>query len=225
MERHLSELLPLFPLEAVLFPGMVLPLHIFEPRYRLLMARRLAVDPAFGVVLARRGREVGDRPETHVVGTAATLLHAVHSEDGRYDIVIRGGRRFQVIDGHWDESYLTGTIEWIDPPGGRQNENVPTALCRQVKDAFHRYLDALEGVASITIERVDLGGDAEKLSYAIGLAMPFDATQRQRLLEAVPTEDRLEELLRALRRERNLLAATGIVGSAIGHPGARFSVN
>jgi Lon protease-like protein len=220
----LIEPLPLFPLGVVLFPGMVLPLHIFEPRYRLLMARRLDSDPAFGVVLTRLGREVGDQPETHEVGTAATLLRAVRYEDGRYDIAVRGGRRFRIHDGQWDEGYLTGMVEWIDPPEVRHAE-VSLSLVAQAKRAFNDYLDALERSASVTVERVDLGQDAELVGYAITLAMPFDVAQRQRLLEAETTSERLDELVRVLRRERDLLLATGIVGAAIERPGARFSTN
>jgi uncharacterized protein len=204
---------------------MVLPLHIFEPRYRLLMARRMDADPAFGVILTRLGREVGDQPETYPVGTAATLMRVVRYEDGRYDVTVRGGRRFRVLDGHWNEGYLTASVEWIDPPVTRGERTAVPRLLGQVKGAFNDYLDALERSASLDVDRIDLGDDPDVAGYAIGLAMPFDVAQRQRLLEAVSTEERLEELLRALRRERELLVATGIIGAAIQHPGARFSTN
>ena len=95
---------------------MALPLHIFEQRYRTMITRRMNEDPMFGVVLTRSGREVGDQPEVHDVGTAASLLEAIRYDDGRYDIAVRGGRRFNVIGGNWDEGYLTATVEWFPDP-------------------------------------------------------------------------------------------------------------
>lgn len=219
----MAESLPLFPLGTVFFPGMVLPLHIFEPRYQLLMEHRLKADPAFGIVLTKHGREVGDQPETYAVGTAASLLRVLRYEDGRYDIAVRGGRRFRIQSSDWSQHYLTASIEWI--AAGEEIASGSGRLLVQVKRAFNDYIDALERSASVSLDRVELGDDPEVVAYAIGLAMPFDVVQRQRLLEAVSIEARLDELLRALRRERELLVATGIVGAAIDHPGARFSTN
>ena len=113
MSESMPERIPLFPLGVVLFPGMLLPLHLFEERYRRLMQVRRGNDPIFGVVLTRQGREVGDQPEVHEVGTAATLLGAGRYPDGRYDIVVRGGRRFRVEEGDWASSYLTASVSWL----------------------------------------------------------------------------------------------------------------
>ncbi len=218
--------LPLFPLGTVLFPGMVLPLHIFEQRYRLLMARRVDQDPAFGVVLTRSGREVGDRPEIHSVGTAASLLRVIRYLDGRYDIAVGGGRRFRVLDGHWDEGYLTGAIEWIDDiaPDDLANED-DTRQAERVQRAFGDYLDVLERIAGEPIERGLFEGDPLTIAFAICSLMPFDTAQSQRLLEAESAAVLLDDLLTTLRRERELLLATGIGGAGVDHPGTRFSVN
>jgi uncharacterized protein len=222
----LTEQLPLFPLGTVLFPGMVLPLHIFEERYRTMVARRADIDPMFGVVLTRSGREVGEQPEIHAIGTAASLLTAVQYGDGRYDIAVRGGRRFEVIAGHWDEGYLTGTVEWIpdadaaDDPSG----NLATQL-DLVERAFTAYLDALQRLTDVQVERVELGNDPIAAAYAICSMMPFGTTQRQRLLEAPTGVQLLDDLLATLRREHKLLVSTGIGGAAIDHPGTRFTTN
>jgi Lon protease-like protein len=205
---------------------MVLPLHIFEKRYRLLMARRVDEDPAFGVVLTRTGREVGDRPEIHAVGTTASLLRVVRYLDGRFDIAVGGGRRFRVLDGHWDEGYMTGTIAWIDdddPEATADDEDVIQADLAQ--RAFRDYLDVLERIAGRPIERSLFEGDPLTIAFAICSLMPFDTLKSQRLLEAESTTALLDDLLTTLRRERELLLATGIGGAGIDHPGARFSVN
>ncbi len=89
--------LPLFPLHSVLCPGIALPLHIFEERYRLVVARCIERSAPFGVVLIRAGREVGEL-EGHVadVGTTAAIRQAGRYSDGRLDIVTVGERRFRI---------------------------------------------------------------------------------------------------------------------------------
>ncbi|MBA3451324.1 MAG: LON peptidase substrate-binding domain-containing protein [Chloroflexia bacterium] len=222
----MSDLLPLFPLGTVLFPGMVLPLRIFEQRYRTMFARRVDDDPIFGVVLTLSGREVGDQPEVYSVGTAASLLKAVRYDDGCVDLAVRGGRRFRLLAGHWDEGYLTATIEWIEPGerstlAGEQTRR----LAEQVTQAFSAYLDALERTADLRIERAELTGDPVMVAFTICSLMPFDTAQRQRLLEAMSPVQLLEVLLATIRRDRDLLLATGIGGAALDHPGSRFSAN
>ena len=89
--------LPLFPLHTVLCPGIALPLHIFEPRYREMVGRCLADDAPFGVVLIREGREVGaERPDLAAVGTLAEIREANEYEDGRYDLLSVGTTRFTI---------------------------------------------------------------------------------------------------------------------------------
>jgi uncharacterized protein len=225
-ESILAALLPLFPLGTVLFPGMVLPLHIFEQRYRTMIARRMNEDPMFGVVLTRSGREVGDQPEVHAVGTAASLLEAVRYSDGRFDIAVRGGRRFNVVDGNWDEGYLTGTVEWLpDADLAAAGPEDATRLMVQVRLAFDAYLEAFERRAGVRVERAELGHDPGEIGYAICSMMPFDALKRQRLLEAPDAKSLLEDLLGMVRRERELLVSTGIGGANFDHPGTRFSTN
>jgi len=218
--------LPLFPLGTVLFPGMVLPLHIFEQRYRNLVGKRLNEDPMFGVVLTRLGREVGDEPEIHTVGTAASLIDVARYSDGRYDLAIRGGRRFKVMSGHWDYGFMTGTIEWIAANGVIGDErNDLDSLHAQVSRAFTSYLEVLQRIADVRAEQVDLPDDAVAAAYIICAIMPFDSIQRQRLLEIESPTDLLQRLLEVLRRERRLLEVTGIGGAASPHMGSPFSTN
>ena len=85
--------LPLFPLpNVVLFPGVLLPLHIFEPRYRAMTADVLASDRRIGIVLLRAGwkDDYEGRPPIHEVGTAGVIEHSARLDDGRYNIVLRG---------------------------------------------------------------------------------------------------------------------------------------
>jgi hypothetical protein len=216
--------LPLFPLGTVLFPGTLLPLHVFEPRYRALLRDRRDHDPVFGIVLTRRGNEVADQPETHAVGTAATLVGARSYTDGRYDIAIRGGRRFRVLDGDWSTDYLTATIAWLDEPTGDMTEATRTAQ-RAVR-AFDQFVDAIAKTAAI--EPTDNPFESEdpvELSYAIAARLPLNTWERQEVLETDSAVERLGLLTTILRREQRLLAETGVAGTAALHGPNTFSPN
>ncbi len=221
----MSESLPLFPLGAVLFPGMVFPLHIFEQRYRKMFAERAESDPIFGIVLTRSGREVGEQPEIHQVGTGASLLNAVRHSDGRVDLAVQGGERFHVLDSHWDRGVLTAQVEWFAGNRSGLQSDEAARLSRAVKRAFAAYLDVLERVADVHIERVDFQSDPVDVAFTICSIMPLDLPKKQQLLEAKTSVDLLGQLLATLRRERELLKSTGVGGDSINHPGSRFSLN
>src|SRR3990172_7303439 len=89
--------LPLFPLNAVLFPGATLPLHIFEERYKQMIRRCLEERTPFGVLLIRKGNEVGEPAEPFDVGTVADMVRVQHLQEGRMNILCRGGERFRVV--------------------------------------------------------------------------------------------------------------------------------
>jgi uncharacterized protein len=224
-ETLVPDTLPLFPLETVLFPGMVLPLHIFEPRYRKMFAHRSERDPIFGVVLTQSGREVGEQPKIFEVGTSTTLLSAIRHEDGLVELAVRGGRRFRVLDGHWDDGYFVARVEWLPDDEAEASSPEATRLAEHVHVAFGAYLDALEQMADLRIERAQIGGAPASVAYAFCSAMPLAAVDRQRLLQATSPIQLLEELLEILGRERALLLATGIGGAANSRPGRFFSAN
>jgi len=218
--------MPLFPLGTVLFPDMLLPLHVFEERYRKLMRDRQGADPIFGVVLTRHGREVGDRPEIHRVGTAATLVGAGRYPDGRYDIVVQGGRRFRVRAEEWSAGYLIADVEWLGEPAGASPESDELGtLAAEVGRLFDRFLDALERVTSVDLPREALPVEPRDLAYSLCARLPLDTWERQRLLEAASDRDRLADLAAILRRERELLVTTGAGGATVSHPGAHLTAN
>src|SRR5882672_7382750 len=112
-------ILPLFPLNTVLFPGMSLPLHIFEERYRQMINACISQNAPFGVVLIESGREVGSPATPHAIGTSAHIAGVERMADGRLHIEVVGQQRFHILSLHYDEAYLTGTIEEF-PLGGGQ---------------------------------------------------------------------------------------------------------
>jgi Lon protease-like protein len=203
----MSELLPLFPLGTVLFPGALLPLHIFEPRYRLLVRRSLERERPFGVVLIRSGGEVGGGADPHAIGTEARIVAVTRLPDGRSYIVTRGERRFAVermIDDA--EPYLVGRVRFLDEVEG----DTAAAHVSEAVEALGAYLVAVIAVTD------DARGDralAEEMNgatpvdvaYKIADALAVDPSERQTLLEMANAADRLVEETRILRRETDLL--------------------
>jgi Lon protease-like protein len=136
--------LPLFPLHSVLCPGVALPLHIFEERYRLMVARCIEEGQPFGVVLIREGHETGPLlGRVADIGTTALIRQAGRYPDGRLDIVTVGGQRFR-IDGLDEdrEPYLLADVTLLEEPIG----DAPTArrFAERVSERFLRYLELLQ---------------------------------------------------------------------------------
>jgi uncharacterized protein len=196
------ERIPLFPLGTVLYPGLVLPLHVFEDRYRLLLDRLLALpeddDRAFGVVAIRLGRESGVDGVTalHEVGCSAVVRAVEPYEDGRSDIVTAGGRRFRLLGVDTSEPYLQGDVEWLDEPVG----DAAPVLGRSVAA---RYLDYRSVLGARSDE--PLPGDPGTLSYLVAATMVLDLADQQALLAAPDAASRLQLELDLLRREGALL--------------------
>ncbi len=198
--------IPLFPLGTVLFPGLALPLHIFEPRYRALVADLQQVDDeqqrAFGVVSIRAGHEVGSDAVTalHEVGTTAVLRRVTPYPDGRLDIMTTGARRFRLLSVDTSLAYLQGDVEWLDDPTGPAAEARMRAVA--VAEQFRAYQRLLGAPDDETGELPD---EPTLLSYLVSAAMVLDATDRQRLLAVPTTAQRLQRLARVLAREQVLI--------------------
>ncbi len=105
--------IPLFPLNIVLFPGMVLPLHIFEPRYRQMIADCQRQELEFGVVLVQ-AESTFMREEPHAIGTMAEIRDLDRLEDGRLNIIAMGTHRFRILSQHRKKPYLSGLVEFYE---------------------------------------------------------------------------------------------------------------
>jgi len=202
-----SELLPLFPLEAVLFPGALMPLHIFEPRYRLLIRRCIERQRPFGIVLIRRGNEVGGGAEPYDVGTEAKIVAESPLPDGRSYIVTRGERRFAVERLIADaEPYLLGQVRYLDEADGERAADRASVA----REALGAYLLAVVAVTDDTRGERALADELRDsppsdLAYRIAGSLAVDAPQQQALLELETASARLEEETRILNRETELL--------------------
>ncbi len=206
--------LPLFPLGTVLFPGVPLPLHIFEERYRALV-RELLDMPAdqprrFGVVAIREGREVGSDGvrALYEVGCTAELRQVQAYDDGRFDIVTVGSTRFTVQGLDTSMPYLQGDVELLAEPAG-----APGRLITVVAELFTDYLALLGDARRMPIDAPDLPDDALLLSYLVAATTLLDISDKQRLLEAPDAAARLRAEAELLHREIRLLRLLSAVPS------------
>jgi len=208
----MSELLPLFPLSTVLFPGMRLPLHIFEERYRLLIAQlREQPEPRqFGVVAIRKGREVGADGITalHDVGCVASVRQITPHADGRFDVATVGTGRFRLLRVDDSLPYLRGEVELLKDEAAAGSDDALAFAVNRVQAGFRAYLNALADRGGSVISVAELPDEAILLSYVIGAAMIIDLPERQSLLAAPSALDRLRLERSLLVRETAMLRAT-----------------
>ncbi len=198
-------ILPLFPLNVVLFPGMLLPLHIFEPRYRQMIGECVAAGSPFGVVFIKDGPEIGGAATPHTVGTAAKITSATSLADGRLNIATVGYERFTIQALHHDQPYLTATVAAFPLAGAG------TALAKREAQALApwlmRYLDVLGEAAATQFERTLLPSNPESLANLVAIVAQIPMEEKQRLLEAPAAVELLSRERALLRREISLMRA------------------
>lgn len=197
----MSETLPLFPLGTVLFPGLVLPLHIFEDRYRQLVHDLLAGPgpQRFGVVAIREGRETGADGVValHGIGCVAMVRRITPHGDGRFDLVTAGTQRFRLGDVDHSRPYLRGVVDILTEDTGEQPAAATAA--RGVREAFGGYLAEMASRGAAQVAIGDLPHEPVALSYLVAASMVVDLPERQALLAA-------PDALRRLTAERALLS-------------------
>ena len=200
--------LPLFPLNNVLFPDALMPLHIFEPRYRELVTTCLTRSEPFGIVLILEGEEVGPSAIPHRVGTLAEIVAHAPLADGRSLITVKGGRRFEIADVVQDPApYLVGEVRYLDDAA----DDAERSLANTVAEA---YADYVVGVVAATagvrrevpvIDELQMGSPCD-VSFRIAAGLAVEDDERQMLLETASTRERLVREREILRRECALLS-------------------
>ncbi len=222
--------LPLFPLNSVLFPGLVLPLNVFEERYRAMMRELLKTDESeprrFAVVAIRDGREVaptspglpdptavvergpaagfGTDPlqAFHRVGCIADAATVRERPDGTFEVLATGTTRVRLLSVDADGPYLTAELEEIPEAAGDGAE----ALAEGVLRAFRAYQQRLAGARERSLSTgAELPDEPSVVSYLVAAAAVLDTPAKQRLLQAPDTATRLREELALLRSETAVL--------------------
>jgi Lon protease-like protein len=198
--------LPLFPLNTVLFPGAMLPLHIFEPRYRAMIRQCLDKESRFGVVLIQEGEEVDDIAEPYKVGTSARIVQVQHLADERMNIWVIGEARFRIWDYSVSENdYLIGFVSPLmeAPKPPRSIPEITNAVIQLLK-TYLSLLSRLDDEQKIALGP-QLTQEPEPLSYQVAELLNIDMVEKQTLLEANDAPSRLAREVKILEREVALL--------------------
>ena len=178
-----GDLLPLFPLNVVLFPGTPLPLHIFEPRYRQMTRECLEEKREFGVVLARK-------EGIAAVGCSAEIVKVVKQyEDGRSDILTVGRRRFRVGEVLEDKPYYQGRVAFLSEAAGKEDPSTAERLLVLYAEV-HRLVYGREGDP--------VPAEAVSLAYSVAAELPLDVEHKQELLELDSETERRGMLIERL---------------------------
>jgi Lon protease-like protein len=174
----LVSLLPIFPLELVLFPGAPLPLHIFEPRYKEMITECLEQKKPFGMVRAKENAVAE-------VGCSAVIVNVIKRyDDGRLDIASEGKQRFSIVELNHDRSFLQAEISWFEddepaPLGGKESE-----------DAIQLH----EQLFQILGQDAEIDPDKIPVSFQLASQLPVDLDFKQAILEMKSETERIETL-------------------------------
>ncbi|MDO9599513.1 MAG: LON peptidase substrate-binding domain-containing protein [Azoarcus sp.] len=185
--------LPLFPLNTVLFPEGLLPLRVFEARYMDMVTRCMREGSSFGICLIAAGPEVGEAALPHPVGTEARIERWEMDEPGVLSIIVRGARRFRIVDHEVErDGLLNGEVVWLPEPAVQP---VPAAQADILP-----LLQVLAAEAGDRMPQPHRFDDAAWVGARYAEMLPIPAVARQRLLELDDVVSRLEIMQQYLRQ-------------------------
>ena len=194
--------LPLFPLNTVLFPGMILPLRIFEERYKLMIQHCIDEERPFGVLLIREGQEVGGTVVPYTVGTSTLIASVTRTDGGRMNIITIGLDRFRLRTLRHDRPYLVGDAEPFPLTGGHTEQ--AQALVGPIRALLSQYLSLLELAQGHNIEIQDVPDDPRTLALLVAITLQLPMPQKQGLL-AQPDVARMLLAEQAIMNREQLL--------------------
>lgn len=193
--------LALFPLNLVLFPGMELPLHIFEERYKDMIGECLEQDVPFGVVLIKEGLEVGAPADPERIGTSTRILRSEILDQGRMNIVTKGERRFEIEEIIQRVPHVVGRVRFlVELEGEGCAELIP-----QIDDEYVNLVKNLTALTGGYTSRVEIPEDPIELSYAIAGNLNLEPHLRQSLLVTETAATRLFDLIPLLKQGNETL--------------------
>ena len=183
--------LPLFPLSSVLVPGLVLPLHVFEPRYRQMVADAMASDERIGMILLEPGWEADyyGAPKVHPVGTFGQIENLVALEDGRYNLVLSGQARFRVVEQVIEAPYRVARVVRLPDPAAPPE--MAYAMREWLVELSLRYLEFVPEPNHVPELK---SATCEELTNALVMSLPLDVDDKQRLLELDDVVERAERV-------------------------------
>jgi len=199
--------LPLFPLDTVLFPNMPITLHIFEPRYKLMIEQCVQTEQPFGVVLIREGVGAWGTPaQPHSIGCTAEITDVERLSNGHMNIIAVGGERFRIQELAHDKPYLVGTVESY--PLNHHGDPEVSWAGRQLRPWVERYLAVLSRAAeNLAFDPASLPEDPLALGYLAAALLQIPSDQKQPLLATDHAATLLTDVRTIYRREVALMSA------------------
>lgn len=195
--------IPLFPLNLVLFPGMVQPLHVFEPRYREMTRFCLDTNVSFGITLVAPDDE-GELAHPARFGTLARIADYQRLPDGRYNLITVGAQRFEILETSSDKPYHCAKARLLPESVGEDANNDLTLEARDLlEDYLSLVLSTMEGGET----SIPIPTDGVELSYFIAVCLPCDDQVKQMLLETPSAMERLSRERELLRQEIAAISA------------------
>ena len=198
--------IPLFPLQTVLFPETPLYLHIFEPRYKIMLRRCLAKNEPFGVVLIQQGQEAfGPISKVYNVGCTAHIVNVKPNSLSSYNLTAFGSERFRILELNKDRPYMIGTVETYNIPDTHTNHTLQRA--RNLKFLVQNYLELMPKIEVGANELMDFRFP-EKSDSMINMAaslLQLPGFEKQRLLESQSISDLVFSVERLYRREISII--------------------
>jgi uncharacterized protein len=195
---------PLFPLSVVLFPGMVLPLHIFEERYKAMIQDCLQANQQFGVVMAQPTPQGETVTAARSVGTLALITHVDRLDDGGMNIETVGLERFRLLRVERLKPYAVGDLE-MEPLQEDSSQQVAEAL-KDVGSLFVDYLRQMGEVIGTHIQIENVPRDPPSFVYLVAMALQVPLDEKQELLAAPSLSNVAKRERQLLQRESKLLA-------------------
>ena len=214
--------LALFPLNTVLFPGMPLQLHIFEPRYQTMIRSCLDHQQPFGVVLIHQGLEAyGPLAKPVQMGCAARIINTIPLEDGRLNLTAVGDERFRILKLNYDLPYLVGEVESV--PLERPSSIEIARGARQLAPWVSEYLRLIQRIDAENapdLSVIDLPEDPLVMLYLAASILQVPAVEKQHLLEVTYASELLAHVVRLYRREAVVLRKQLAEGEGSGQESA-----
>ena len=197
--------LPLFPLNLVLFPGMRLPLHIFEERYKAMIGDCIDREAPFGVILIKDGPEVGGPAEPHRVGTTARITQVQRLEEGRMNLLALGEKRFDLVEIVQEVPHMVGRVAFKEEALGEVSEGLQGEVGQEY-GVFLGHIATMAGAwnAPVQVPEDPLNLSFEAVSTLTG-SIELPQGLRQELLEVDTAGERLNRLLPLLKRANELI--------------------
>ncbi|PYS53994.1 MAG: ATP-dependent protease [Acidobacteria bacterium] len=211
--------IPLFPLpNLVLFPNIVVPLHIFEERYKMMINTCIERDEAFGLVLLRTGAEEESEGTIHRVGVTARIVQVDRLDDGRMNVLVEGEGRFRIHRFIQQTPYWKASVDFFEDGESRQSME---PLYDKVADLYRKVSQLSAKLSASQESELTLPESPADLSFIVSYILDLDSEEKQKLLEMTSTDERLRALVNHLadtiRKLEQQIAYKELVGKVRGN--------